>query len=746
MLKVQDLHVSFPTPKGLVHAVRGVSFELRRGEVFGIVGESGSGKSVTSLASLGLLPDTTVITGSIQIDGQEVLGSNDNQMSKIRGAKISMIFQDPLSAFTPVYKIGQQIAEAVRAHRRVTKAEAWERAVELLKIVGIPDPERQAHSFPHQYSGGMRQRAMIAMAIANDPDIILADEPTTALDVTIQAQIIDVLRTAQRETGAALVFVSHDLGVIAGIADRVAVMYAGRIVETGTVEQVLTQPRMPYTLGLIGAVPRIDNKAHTALIPIPGAPPLMLDFAGGCPFATRCPLAYTECHATEPALNDVPGNPGTSTDITDPSGTADPAGSTNAAGFAEHLVACHRVIDVVKQNLQPEDIFPLPHIADSPANHTDRNTLAPVLTVEGLIKTFPLVKGGAFKRQVGSIYAVDGVDLDIRAGETLGLVGESGSGKSTTLHQILDLTAPEGGQIDMLGQSISDSSRDKKTIANLRQEIAMVFQDPMASLDPRMPIYDVLAEPLRAHKWPGDKVRTRVPELLRLVGLNPSDASRYPHEFSGGQRQRISIARSLAVNPKLLVLDEPVSALDVSIQAGVLNLLSELKTTLGLSYLFVSHDLSVIRHIADRVSIMYLGRTMETGPVSKVFENPMHPYTQALLSAVPIPDPIKERQREHILLEGDPPNPTEKQVGCRFRTRCRVFSALPNDDKKRCATEVPSPLPRKLSDTIPLRNEVPDAGPSKTGLERPAAGAQEQADDHTAACHFPLGLTASEPL
>ncbi len=696
VLQVTDLNVSFPTPRGLVHAVRGVSFTLKRGEVFGIVGESGSGKSVTSLASLGLLPDTSQVTGSIKIDGHEVLGANDSTMSKIRGGKIAMVFQDPLSAFTPVYKIGQQIAEAVLTHRKVSKADAWKRAVELLKLVGIPDAERQAHSYPHQYSGGMRQRAMIAMAIANDPDIILADEPTTALDVTIQAQIIEVLRTAQRETGAALVFVSHDLGVIAGIADRVAVMYAGRIVEVGTAEQVLTRPRMPYTLGLIGAVPRIDREGDAPLVPIPGSPPLMLDFAGGCPFSARCPLADAGCVAAEPALLQVPGQ-------------------ENAVSASEHLVACHRVDVVVQKDAQPEDIFPVPEISVNMASDIDRENLNSVLKVEGLVKTFPLTKGGAFKRRVGSVYAVDGVDLDIRAGETLGLVGESGSGKSTTLHQILELSMPEAGTVEVLGRSLDTINADKKELAALRQEISMVFQDPMASLDPRMPIYDVLAEPLGAHGWATDKIRERVPELLKLVGLNPSDASRYPHEFSGGQRQRISIARSLAVDPKLIVLDEPVSALDVSIQAGVLNLLADLKERLGLAYLFVSHDLSVIRHIADRVSVMYLGRTMETGPVDAVFENPMHPYTQALLAAVPIPDPVKERQRERILLEGDPPNPTDKQTGCRFRTRCRVFAALPETDRQRCIGEVPVPSPH-------------------TGR-----ASDRTVHDHTAACHFPRG-------
>ncbi|UCR89445.1 ABC transporter ATP-binding protein [Mycetocola spongiae] len=686
LLEVSDLNVRFPTPNGIMHAVRGVSFTLRRGEVFGIVGESGSGKSVTSMAAMGLLPTTSMITGSIKIDGTEVLGASDRTMSKIRGAKIAMVFQDPLSAFTPVYKIGEQIAEAVLAHRKVSKSEAWARAVELLSIVGIPDPERRANSFPHEFSGGMRQRAMIAMAIANDPDIIMADEPTTALDVTIQAQILDVLRTAQRETGAALVFVSHDLGVIAGFADRVAVMYAGRIVETGTVDEIFARPRMPYTLGLIGAVPRIDRERNAPLVPIPGTPPAMLNFAGGCPFADRCPLVQDACRTQEPPLAEIPVAP----------------------GEAAHRVACRRVDEVIEMDAAPEDIFPLPVIPEAAIESADRDTLPTVLDVRGMVKTFPLTRGALYKRRVGSVYAVDGVDLDIRAGETLGLVGESGSGKSTALHQILDLVAPEEGSISILGRSLDTVSRDRKDLRALRQEISMVFQDPMASLDPRMPIHDILAEPLAAHGWTRDRINARVPELLGLVGLKSSDASRYPHEFSGGQRQRISIARSLAVDPKMIVLDEPVSALDVSIQAGVLNLLADLKARLGLAYLFVSHDLSVVRYIADRVSVMYLGRTMETGPVADVFENPLHPYTQALLAAVPIPDPVRERQRERILLQGDPPNPTQKQVGCRFRTRCAVFAALPEKDRARCESEVPV----------------------ASNHGRPVL-------DHTVACHFP---------
>ena len=722
VLAVSDLSVSFPTPDGLVRAVRGVSLTLRRGEVLGIVGESGSGKSVTATAIMGLLPPSAVVSGSILLDGTEMVGTSDRRLSTLRGSKIAMIFQDPLSALTPVYTIGQQIAETVVALRRVSRADARARAIELLAMVGIPEPERRVDSYPHEFSGGMRQRAMIAMAIANDPDVIIADEPTTALDVTIQAQVIAVLRRAQQETGAALVFVSHDLGVIAGFADRVAVMYAGRVVESAPIDELFARPRMPYTLGLIGAVPRLDTRSDSALVPIPGTPPSMLNYAGGCPFADRCPLVIPVCRTAEPPLLALPSElraaelralelraqpgpalsgksdaPGRASllPLTDVSGPSSPSRLSAPSDLSDlpgppdlldlpgpsaqpdaHTAACIRSAEIVAQGSTPRDIFDVPDIELPPIAAVPRAEREVVLETRGLTTTFPLVSGGVFKRRTGTVWAVDGVDLEIRAGEILGLVGESGSGKSTTLHGIMSLALPESGTVELFGQQLGALTGGADGRKALRSAISMVFQDPMASLDPRMPVTDIIAEPLRATGSTTEDVDRRVPELMRLVGLDPDDGSRFPHEFSGGQRQRISIARALAVNPRLLVLDEPVSALDVSIQAGVLNLLGELRAKLGLSYLFVSHDLSVIRHIADRVSVMYLGRTVETGSVDEIFEHPLHPYTQALLSAVPIPDPVRERAREHILLPGDPPSPTVRQTGCRFRGRCPVFAQL----------------------------------------------------------------------
>ncbi|MFJ6623025.1 dipeptide ABC transporter ATP-binding protein [Kitasatospora sp. NPDC091335] len=682
LLAVRGLRVDFAGPAGPVPAVRGVDLTLRRGETLGIVGESGSGKSVTALSVLGLLPGTASLSGSVRLDGRELVGLPGRELAAIRGRRIAMVFQDPLSAFTPVYRIGDQIAEAVRIHQRVDKAAARRRAAELLDLVGIPAPGRALDSFPHEFSGGMRQRAMIAMAVANEPDILLADEPTTALDVTIQAQVLDVLRTARRETGAALVLVSHDLGVIAGTADRVAVMYAGRVVETAGVDELFAAPRHPYSLGLIGALPRLDGRGGP-LVPIPGTPAPTAELPPGCPFAARCPLAEERCTAAEPALE----------------------------GAAGHLSACVRSAELADRRPAPAEVYPVPE-PPPVAGPGDRSSRTPVLSVSGLGKTFPLLKGTVFKRKVGEVYAVDGVDLDLREGETLGLVGESGSGKSTTLFELLRLGAPETGRIELLGRDAAALTRAEAH--RLRALVQIVFQDPMASLDPRMPVGDIVAEPLLAQRAPREEIARRVPELLRQVGLDPGHAVRYPHQFSGGQRQRVSIARALAVRPKLLVLDEPVSALDVSIQAGVLNLLQSLKAELGLSYLFVSHDLSVIRHLADRVSVMYLGRTVEQGEVSAVFDRPRHPYTRALLSAVPLPDPAAERARDRILLAGDPPPPTERRTGCVFRTRCPRYAGLTSPaDRTRCEQERPA-----LADNAP-------------------------GTDHQAACHHPEPTTGT---
>ena len=651
ILSVRNLVVRFPSEAGPVNAVRGVNFDVLPGEVLGIVGESGSGKSVTSLAAMGLLPPSAHVEGSVTLQGREMLGLNDQSLSKIRGSEIAMVFQDPLSAFTPVYTIGNQIAEAVRVHNKVSKPAAMARAVELLQLVGIPDATSRVNAFPHEFSGGMRQRAMIAMAIANNPRVIIADEPTTALDVTVQAQVLEVLAKAQDETGAAMLLITHDLGVVAGIADRVAVMYAGRIVEFAPVDDLFAQPQMPYTLGLLGAVPRLDS-GRTSLIPIDGTPPSMVNLPTGCPFTPRCPVAIDQCQTIEPDLD--------------------------AIHSRDHLAACHRSRQIQDGAIDGEAVFAHPELPPLTRDARDRDDRPMALEVVDLVRQYSVTKGVVLRRQVGTVYAVDGVSLDLREGEALALVGESGCGKTSTIMEVLELRAPMGGRVAVFGSSTSDLRSSERR--ELRREVSVVFQDPLASLDPRLPIGDIIGEPLLTQGVAVAERHARVSELLRLVGLDADHANRYPGEFSGGQRQRIAIARALALEPKLLVLDEPVSALDVSIQAGVLNLLMELRARLGLAYLFVAHDLSVVRHLADRVAVMYLGRIVEIGEVTEVFEHPHHPYTQALLSAVPIPDPARERSRERIVLAGDLPSPTVAHVGCRFRSRCWLATEICQSD------------------------------------------------------------------
>jgi peptide/nickel transport system ATP-binding protein len=688
VLEVTDLTVTFGGLNGNpdVRAVRGVSYSVRRGEVLGIVGESGSGKSVSSMAAMGLLPDHARITGSVRLHGEEILGLDDRAMARKRGKAISMVFQDPLSGLTPVYTVGDQLAEAVLVHDPSTpKAKARARAVELLELVGIPNAEQRYRSFPHEFSGGMRQRVMIAMAMANNPDVIICDEPTTALDVTIQAQILDLLRTAREETGAAIVMITHDLGVVAGFVDRVLVMYAGRPVETGRVDDIYYRSRMPYTMGLLGAVPRMDLEHQGALVPIKGTPPSLSDLPPGCPFAPRCPLARPECDAAEPELLTIGAQPPGERIRAGGAAVRPDAGEADA-----QRVACVRSGEITDQGWTAQDIYPVPEIPDSPASAVDRADRAEMLRVRDLVKHHPLTKGAVFKRRVGSVYAVDGIDFDIREGETLALVGESGCGKSSTLMEIMDLARPQHGSISVMGRDVATLGRADRFA--LRRDMQIVFQDPMSSLDPRMTVFDIIAEPLRTHGRSVDEVTRRVYELIDLVGLNTEHVTRFPAEFSGGQRQRIGIARALALEPRLLVLDEPVSALDVSIQAGVVNLLQELQARLGLSYLFVAHDLSVVRHIADRVAVMYLGRIVEIGDTRSVYSRPSHPYTQALLSAIPIPDPEKERARTHIVLDGDLPSPANPPSGCRFRTRCQKFALLPEADREQCRTVEPQVL------------------------------------------------------
>ena len=605
LLEVRGLTVTFPTDAERVAAVRGLDYHVDAGEVVALVGESGAGKSAGAMAVVGLLPEYAEVAGSVRLHGDELLGLSDQRMSRIRGNRIGTVFQDPMSALTPVYTVGDQIAEAIQIHHRDTgKRAARTRAIELLELVGIAQPERRARAFPHELSGGERQRVVIAIAIANDPDLLICDEPTTALDVTVQAQILDVLRTARDVTGAGVLIITHDLGVVAEFADRALVMYAGRAVETAPVADLYRSRRMPYTAGLLGSVPRLNAPQGTRLVPIPGAPPSLVALPPGCPFAPRCPLAVDACREAEPELETVaPG----------------------------HQVACIRNEQVADRSAA--DIY---GVSAAPTPETD--ALADetvVLRVDGLVKTYPLTKGVVLRRRIGEVRAVDGVGFELRQGRTLGIVGESGSGKSTTLHQILELAAPQDGTIEVLGVDVA--TLDRRARKSLRGDLQVVFQDPVASLDPRLPVFDVLSEPLHANGFDKLDTEDRVGELLTVVGLRREDAGRYPAEFSGGQKQRIGIARALALQPKILALDEPVSALDVSIQAGIINLLLDLQERFGLAYLFVSHDLSVVKHLAHRVAVMQKGKIVEQGDSEQVFADPRHQYTRTLLAAVPQP-------------------------------------------------------------------------------------------------------------
>ncbi|WP_279102995.1 ABC transporter ATP-binding protein [Gordonia bronchialis] len=698
VLRVDDLHVSFGSEAGRVQAVRGLSYELRAGRTTAIVGESGSGKSVSAMALLGLLPDSARISGSVRLGDRELIGRSDTEMSRIRGNEIAMIFQDPLSSLTPVFTVGAQIVEALAAHQRIGSRQAWDRAVELLELVGIPDPVRRAKAYPHELSGGMRQRVMIAMAMANDPAVIVADEPTTALDVTIQAQILDLLATAQRETGAAVLLITHDLGVVAGTADDVVVMYAGRPVEQADVDTLFREPRMPYTIGLLGAVPRVDRRVD-ALVPIPGSPPVLIDPPDQCMFAPRCPLAIDECRSAEPALHDVGG----------PGGHTADEHTADEHTAAAHTAACVRSAEIVGNGVLVDaagaqrPVYPEPEVvARAEVVSVPRAQRDIVLDVAGMTKLFPLTSG-LLKRRIGTVRAVRGVSFDIRAGESLAIVGESGSGKSTTLLEVMDFAQPAG--VVRIG-GVDPAAVRKRAARALRQDVSIVFQDPAEALDPRFTAFDIIAEPLRALGVPRSEAAQKVTDLLARVGLDPVHSDRFPAAFSGGQRQRLAIARALATDPSLIILDEPLSALDVSVQAEIVNLIRRLQSTGDVAYLVVAHDLSVIRYLADRVAVMYLGEFVEVGETEQVFDAPAHPYTKALLSAVPIPDPAAERARTPIVLHGEQPSPTDDIVGCCFTGRCPLYVTLDPERQSRCRSVHP---------------ELRAIGP---------------ADDHVASCHY----------
>jgi len=632
---VEQLKTWFDTPEGQVRAVDGVEFEIGRGETLALLGESGCGKSISALSLVRLVPTPAgrIVGGRISLDDQDLMRLSEAALRRIRGRRIGMIFQEPQSALNPVLTIGTQVREALRG--ALPSAAARVRVVGLLKSVGIGDPERRYDEFPHQLSGGMKQRAMIAMALAAEPELLVADEPTTALDVTIQAQILELLRALQHRTGMAMLLITHDLGVVSQMADRVAVMYAGQIVEMATRDAFFAEPQHPYSRKLFRALPgRVKRGA--ALDVIAGSvPDLRTEFAG-CRFAPRCEFAWEPCRIQEPAWMQSDGR-GVRCHLFDPA----------FAGNDRASVAPATVL--------------------TPRQHLHHSAGEPLLEVRDLKVYFPITRG-VLQRVAGYVRAVDGVSLTVRAGHTLALVGESGCGKTTVGKGILQLVRPSAGSVRYKGQELAGISGS--AMRALRRECQVIFQDPYSSLNPRMLVGEILEEGMRSQRLGGRAEReARILDLLGRVGLPPDARRRYPHEFSGGQRQRISIARALAVDPRLIVCDEPTSALDVSVQAQILNLLKALQDELGLGYLFITHNMAVVEYLAQDIAVMYLGRIVERGTVDEVFGSPQHPYTRALLAAVPRFDGLATHEVIR-LAEGDIPSPSNPPSGCHFHPRC----------------------------------------------------------------------------
>ena len=642
LLQIKDLHTDIEIRSGVVRALSGVDLHVNPGETLGIVGESGSGKTMTALSLMGLLPQGgKVSSGSIILDGQDLTKMPLHLKRKMRGTKVGMIFQDPLTSLNPTMKIGLQVCEPLRVHEKLSKRAALARAVEILKRVGMPRPEVVINNYPHQLSGGMRQRVMIAMALVCKPRILIADEPTTALDVTTQMQILDLIDELRDEYKMGVILITHDLGVVAGHTDRVAVMYAGRIVETAPTKTLFTEPKHRYTSSLMAALPERALAAGTKLFSIPGAPPSLTNLPKGCRFAARCLWATDECRADYPSLS----------------------------GDENHTFSCFHPVQEGDESPAVLQAMMDSGKAEDAVDATGQISHEVLLDVKEASREYESSGSGFFKRDKGVVSAVDRVSISVKKGETYGLVGESGCGKSTVGRLIAGLEPPSGGAIELDGRDLATlKGRDA---VRIHRDVQMMFQDSYAAMDPRMRIDQILAEPMSIQKTGNARqIAERIMEILEQVGLTEEILDRYPHEFSGGQLQRIGFARSLTLAPDLIVADEPVSALDVSVQAQVLNLMKDLQQELGLSYLFISHDLAVVQYMADRIGVMYLGRIVEEGPASEVVKNPKHPYTKALIDSIPVPDPEFVHDESAIKLTGEPPSAVNPPEGCRFRPRC----------------------------------------------------------------------------
>ena len=688
LLELKDVRTEIRLKRSTVRALDGVSLAVDSGQTLGIVGESGCGKTMTAMSIMQLLPNGGSITGGeILLDGRNLLELPEAGMAKVRGNDIGMIFQDPMTSLNPTMSIGRQISESVRIHRGYDKKQAHERAVEVLALVGMPSPERRAVDYPHQLSGGMRQRAMIAMALANEPKLLIADEPTTALDVTVQKQILELIDGLKERLGMAVILVTHDLGVIAGRADQIAVMYAGRVVESTKTEALYANPRHPYTEALFDSLPERGAESGTKLYSIPGLPPDLTKPPTACRFAARCRYAQERCRTEDPQL----------------------AGET-----AAHQYACFFPVGEVERSARE---IPVTLTEATSSEELPQTRIGEaLLTVQNLVKEYPITSGAIMRRKIGAVSAVSDVSFTIYEGETLGLVGESGCGKTTIGKLIVGLEDASSGQI---GYSGKDLAKDKHARSENRKQIQLMFQDSYAAMNPRMRVRSVLREPMDIQHV-GDKASRdkRINELFDQVGLPRTALERYPHEFSGGQRQRVGLARALTLAPKLIVADEPVSALDVSIQSQVLNLMKDLQVEFGLSYLFISHDLSVVRYLSDRIGVMYLGKLVEIGPAESVYANPVHHYTRGLLDTIPVADPAVEKAKEDKGIVGELPSAINPPSGCRFRTRCPAAQSL-------CAEQEP-PLVEygtnghKAACHFPLRKFDGDASAAAPVADAPA--------------------------